>query len=87
MSSETEINPIYRKVVSYAPRRSDNNDTYNTPIRDLAEINKYRISNYYNPNEEVAERRENSTKGGRKKSLRKTNRKRKTRRRRTNRRR
>jgi hypothetical protein len=48
------------------------------------------IKNDYNPNETTAEYvkyLKKPTKGGRKKSLRKTNRKRKTRRRRTNRRR
>jgi hypothetical protein len=72
---------------------TDINDTYNTHTQKILDqfIKKQKknsmIKNDYNPNERLAERLKKPTKGGRKKSLRKTNRKRKTRRRRTNRRR
>lgn len=71
----------------------DINDTYNTPIQEFAERNYNKIQNFPDTNTRTQnflkhlENLKKPTKGGRKKSLRKTNRKRKTRRRRTNRRR
>lgn len=92
MSHQNEItNSSYTGEFSnYHRPPIDINYTYNTPIRDFAERNYNKIQNFPDTNtrtQNFLKHLKKQTKGGRKKSLRKTNRKRKTRRRRTNRRR
>ena len=91
MSSETQINPIYRNVFYYAPPLSNNtNNTSMQYFGEQAKAAKYdKIKNVPDNDirkDKLLEYHNELTRGGRKKSFRKTNRKRKSRRR-TNRRR